>query len=38
MVIRQRVVELSAELVPDSILAVFASRDDHVICGVPIAG
>ena len=37
MVIRQRVVKLSTELVPDAILRVFTSRNNQIVGRVPVA-
>ena len=37
MIVRERVVELAAELIPHAVLAVLSSGDNQVVCGVPIA-
>ena len=37
MIVREGVVELAAELIPHAVLAVLASGDNQVVCGVPIA-
>ena len=38
MIVWQRVVQLTAKLIPDTILAVFTCGDDKVISRVPITG
>ena len=38
MIVWQRVVQLAAKLIPDTILAVFTCGDDKVISRVPITG
>ena len=37
VVVGERVVQLTAELIPDTVLAVFTGRDDEVVGGVPVA-